>query len=975
MRRVLVCVPALLAGFGLLFLPATATAQADRASISGVVQDSSGAVLPGVTVEAASPVLIEQSRSVVTDGSGRYAIIDLRPGTYSVTFSLPGFKTFKREGIILEGAFNAAVNASLAVGALEETITVSGQSPVVDTQNTHTQVVINQNVLQALPVMRSIQDQANLVPGVVSRSTSAGQILSDFYINSMQARGATDQHIVYDGVRNDMLLGAGTQAIAGGVNELAQAEMVYDVSGQTAEFATAGVRMDAIPKDGGNRFAGTWRFFGSNNSLQANNLTQELRDQNITAVNQLDFNWDNNVAFGGPIKKDKLWFFTAFELSQFNILVANVFFSDGRQADTGGHIKPNGSARLTWQASTKDKVSFTYYNSTSLTDRYDFAATTTPEAGLRVNSPLNFSGVLKWARPATNRLLLEAGEGVSASTYHWEYQPEVGPFTVATRSPQGITSRASSIAPVENFNHSFNTVASASYVTGSHAIKGGMTLTTGYSRTKVEPHGDIVLLNYITANSGTVTVRNSPVTSFEELHADLGLYIQDRWTVRRLTTTFGARMDYLNAGTPAQSAPAGRFVPDRSAAPIECVPCWKDWSVRFGASYDLFGTGKTALKASVGKYMVSQLLNVAQSINPIRSASDTRTWVDLDGNGSALDLNTGFAQYNEIGASTSTTFGTTGSSTRFDPSAPRPTNWEENISVQHQLHPRLAVTAGYYHRQFQNLANTINASLSGEGNCPIVAATPAAQVANPGPCFVPYVITLPTDTRLPNGGGEVATRFNQVRNVGLTDNVLTASTSNTRVYDGFEVSANARLPHNGFVFGGVTTERTNTNSCDGPSNATQFTNPDSLRFCEQHPPFRTLVKASAGVTVKYDIQLSGSMQAVPGSDISANFTYNGAFAGVTLASTNSRTINLVEPQTMFLDYQTQVDMRVARSFRFGGTRRVQAYMDVFNLLNASTIASVNSTFTIPTATAPNRWLEPLVVMQARRLQFGVRLDF
>jgi hypothetical protein len=964
MRRVLACVHVVVAaGLLAIGLPATALAQGDRASISGLVTDTSGAVLPGVTVEASSPALIEQSRTVTTDGEGRYNIVDLRPGTYSVLFSLPGFRTFRREGIILEGAFTATINANLAVGAVAETVTVSGSSPVVDIQNTRTQLVVNQTILQALPVMRSIQDQANLVPGVVSRSTSAGQILSDFYINSMVARGASDQHIVYDGVRNDMLLGAGTQAIAGGVNELAQAEMVYDVSGQSAEFATAGVRMDAIPKDGGNSFNGTWRLFGSHNVFQSDNLSQELRDQNITAVNQLDFNWDNNVAVGGPIKQNKLWFFTAFDLSQFNILVANVYFPDGRQADTGGHVKPNGSARLTWQASPKDKVAFTYYNSTSLTDRYDFTSTTTPEAGLRVNSPLNFSGVLKWSRPATSRLLLEAGEGVSASTYHWEYQPEVGIFEVAHRSPAGITSVASSIAPVENFNHSFNTVASASYVTGSHALKGGMTLTTGYSRTKVEPHGDIVLLNYITANSGTVTVRNSPVTSFEELHADLGLYLQDKWTVNRLTMTFGGRMDYLNAGTPPQTAPAGRFVPARSAGAIDCVPCWTDWSVRFGGSYDLFGTGKTALKFSVGKFMVSQLLNVAQAVNPIRSASDTRTWVDLDGNGSALDA-AGNAQYNEIGASPSTTFGTTGSSTRFDPETPRPTNWEENVSVVHELLPRVAVTAGYYHRNFQHIANTINASITGEGNCPVVAATPAAQTV--GPCYVPYSVIAPLDPRLPNGGGELIPRFNQVRNIGLTDNVLTQSELNTRVYDGFEVSVNARLPRQGFVFGGVTTERTNVNNCD-PTNI----NPDTLRFCDQHAPFRTLVKGSAGVTIPWQIQLSGSMSAIPGSDIQANFTYNGAFAGVTLAAPNSRTINLVEPNTMFLDYQTQVDGRVARSFRIGRARRLQTYMDFFNLLNASTVVSVNTTY----ALTNNQWLKPLVVMQGRRLQFGARFDF
>ena len=174
-----------------------------------------------------------------------------------MTFTLPGFNTVKREGIVLEGAFAATVNASMAVGAVEETVTVTGASPVVDIQNSRTQLVVNQDVLQALPVMRSIQDQANLVPGVVSRSTSRGQILSDFYINSMAARGSTDQRIYFDGMGGgNMLLGGGTQAIAGGVNELGQAEMVYDVGSQSAESAVSGVRMDAIPKDGGNQFFG-----------------------------------------------------------------------------------------------------------------------------------------------------------------------------------------------------------------------------------------------------------------------------------------------------------------------------------------------------------------------------------------------------------------------------------------------------------------------------------------------------------------------------------------------------------------------------------------------------------------------------------------------------------------------------------------------------------------------------------------------
>ena len=156
----------------------------------------------------------------------------------------------------------------LKSGHSKRTITVSGASPVVDVQNTRTQLVVSQDILQALPVMRSIQDQANLVPGVTSRSTSAGQILSDFYINSMAARGATDQHIATTACATTCCLVPELRRLRAASTSSAQVEMVYDVGGQSAEYRSAGVRMDAIPKDGGNTLSGTWRSFGSNHNFR-----------------------------------------------------------------------------------------------------------------------------------------------------------------------------------------------------------------------------------------------------------------------------------------------------------------------------------------------------------------------------------------------------------------------------------------------------------------------------------------------------------------------------------------------------------------------------------------------------------------------------------------------------------------------------------------------------------------------------------
>ena len=160
-----------LAAMSFVLLPAIALAQA---SIEGVVRDPSGAVLPGVTVEAASPALIEKVRSVVTDGTGQYKIIDLRPGTYSVTFSLAGFNAFKRDGIELAGAFAATVNAELKVGELNETITVTGESPVVDVQNSRQQTVMGSEVLNTIPTGRTQFANAVLVPGINSTFQDVG---------------------------------------------------------------------------------------------------------------------------------------------------------------------------------------------------------------------------------------------------------------------------------------------------------------------------------------------------------------------------------------------------------------------------------------------------------------------------------------------------------------------------------------------------------------------------------------------------------------------------------------------------------------------------------------------------------------------------------------------------------------------------------------------------------------------------------
>src|SRR5436190_2823156 len=305
---------------GVLFLPALAAAQA---SISGLVQDASGAVLPGVTVEASSPVLIEKARTVVTDGAGRFSIVDLRPGTYAVTFSLTGFSNVKREGIVLSGTFDAQVNADLRVGSLQETVTVSGASPVVDVKNNITQAVLTKEEIEVLPGGRTLKGRAALIAGVSIPGGNTGAVA--------HGSDSQDSHTMVDGFKSGQhLVGRGTGRLrVGSVTQTQEAtieELVYSTDSQGAEYAFSGVRMNMIPKEGSNRTKFEGIAYGSNQHFERNNLGDlQTGPSPIKYAPQLFF-YDFNPVIGGPIKENKLWYFGSVAANRSNSQQLDIYF-------------------------------------------------------------------------------------------------------------------------------------------------------------------------------------------------------------------------------------------------------------------------------------------------------------------------------------------------------------------------------------------------------------------------------------------------------------------------------------------------------------------------------------------------------------------------------------------------------------------------------------------------------------------------
>ena len=664
-----------------VLVPAIASAQA---SIAGVVRDTSGAVLPGVTVEASSPVLIEKVRSVVTDGSGQYKIVDLRPGTYSVVFSLTGFNTVRREGIELTGTFVATVGAELKVGSITETVTVTGESPIVDVQSTQQQRVLGKEVIDALPTGRGTAGLGVLIPGISALVPSKGAAnpmdvggtgnLQNMYM-TMHGSTYLDQRLSIDGAQVRNILGSGNANNF--VPDMgSMQEVTLDFGGGSVEQITGGVRINYIPREGGNTFKGSFFGTGVNSSFQGSNYTDALKAQGLIAPNALIHQYDLNLSVGGPVVRDKLWFFSSVRAQanqnfigiQQNLNVNNpdvwTYAPDPNNQGRFGTIDRSGNSRLTWQATEKSKVNLYWHQAKH--DWVDARPLISPESFSYTRFPQKRFAYASWTAPLTNRLLIDA----RIST-HGEDQDNSLPnqqIIVVEQSGliPGLTYHGSTFSRTDQPNI-VEVQSSVSYVTGAHALKIGFTDTQGTLQSnQTDPFGLSYRFNNGVPNQLTQRAAPNPRTNYMN---ELGAYVQDRWTVKRLTVNGGVRFDYFGTGFPEQNIGPVLLAPNRNITfPANDWYSLKDLSPRFGAVYDLFGNGKTALKVSLSRYAAGNGA-VNGDGNPVGTLANsvTRTWTDANRN-YIPDCNLLNLQANgECGLVSDLAFGTPKPTTSYDP--------------------------------------------------------------------------------------------------------------------------------------------------------------------------------------------------------------------------------------------------------------------------------------------------------------------
>ncbi len=980
---------ALLFGLAAVMLaPAPALAQTSS-TIAGVVKDSSGAVLPGVTVEAASPALIEKSRSVVTDSEGQYKIVNLRPGTYTVTFTLSGFSTVKREGVNLTASFTATVNADMRVGALEETITVSGAAPTVDVQNVVQQRVMTRDVVDAIPVgAKSVMSIGVLIPGVTTNSQDVGGTQYGSAALAIHGSALFEQQLLYDGMYYNNGAGRGGSFTAIAPNSATIQEISYETGALSAESEVAGLRTNIIPKDGGNMFTGF--FFGAftNHGLQSNNLGSDLVAQGLTSVDHVNYIYDVDPAVGGPLVTDRLWFYGSFRQWETNTYAAGLFYNqspvpqayvpDPSRPAFEGDRDQNASLRLTWQASAKNKINLQHQWADQLRDHFYSQSTTnrtqSPEATIRYHGQPSYLSQATWTAPVTSKLLLEAGGAFANKDFQFALQTPEG-VTVNTPGFRDLGtgfSWGSLSSPYgHNASHNFNARFATSYVTGSHAAKVGITFQHDWAWTTQDVGNNGVTYQLRNGVPTQVTQYATPLNLYEITKANIGVFGQDQWTLKRLTLNVGLRFDYYNNYVPSETNGPGPLVPNRNDVfpEVDNVPNWTNVSPRLGGAYDLFGNGKTALKASIGRYLEGpNLTSFTRLANPASNIalSASRSWTDANKDFVAECDFANVAKNGECGPASNLAFGSSVPTTVYDPAAltTRGFNWEVQAGVQQEVRPQVSFGATYVRRWFGNLRATQNT---------------AVDAAN----FSTYCVTAPVDPRLPGGGGFQQCGLTDVNpaQFGKVNNVIFVASDQQQVFDGVDLTANARLPHGVVTQGGVSFGRTRTNTCyaaNDPSIAfpsatgsTGIVAPRTSAYCDVRPPMQPNVKMLLVYPLPWGVQTAATIQSLPGQQIAATYSVTSALVASSLGrnlSAGNATVDLIAPGTMYGDRLNQVDFRVSKIFKFASKGRIQGNVDLYNLFNANPVLAQNNTY-------GSAWLRPLQILQGRLLKFSAQIDF
>ena len=1057
--------------------PPTAQAQT---ILAGTVTDSSGAVLPGVTVEASSPALIEKVRTATTDTNGQYRLVDLRPGLYRVTFTLPGFTTVIRESVEVSGNQTISIGAEMRVGGVQESITVTGETPIVDVQSTRRVATIDNSVVSTIPVARGYGNLLATVPGIqiagAGGTTSATGIAPSFF--TANGGRSNEGRIQIAGMNvGSAFNGGGVAAFAYPVAE--SQEIQVTVSGGLGEADTGGPAMNIIPREGGNRYAGTVFLSEAGEWSQGDNLNDELRapPSNITQPAGLIRNWDESFSLGGPILRDRVWFYGTLRdngtmsnvlgndrtsFPNLNAGLANVWtYAPDRSTDLRSATSVRQAAfRITGQVTPRNKIGFYHdynwacWSSSLVRDEgcrprgEDWIA-----LGSQNSAPETATGwddrekiiQATYSSTATNRLLLEGGYSTFIST--WGGQPVAGAIMDQIR----VTERNSSVYGQANYNYrglytySHNDQApnvwrgSVSYVTGSHNFKIGTqgayhiakSFTDTIGTTQTSYTFDSCVRNAGVPNSTACSVGSTGTFVPTPVQVQIAIpnyqdnrttfqayYVQDQWTIDRFTLQGALRYEWAKSWHPegTNGVVANRWTPALLDPYTEGVRGYHDISPRFGVAWDVFGTGKTAVRFNLGHYLQSANNEGLYTINnPAvgRQTTQTRNWTDRDrdfvvdcqlgpGSTASQDVPGGDVCGPVTGANLN--FGSVVRTRTVNPDVLegwgiRNYDWVLGASIQQEIIPRLSIEIGYNRRTWGNFFVDDNLNLGPDD-------------------FDVATINAPSHSLLPDGGGyPISFRVPKRANVP-TRNYYTfvgeracsvdfpcpdGSTSGSfdygdqiARYHSFQVTGRARTEWGLNLQGGTTTGRGYRNQCELEQWVPEINDDGRTENCEITEDWLTSLNGLATYVIpKVDVLVSAVMRSQPGTSPGGNVGSGGGSlaadynvpnlaifnalgrnlvncpAGSTPATcTSVQEVNLLLNGEVYQKRLNSFDMRFAKIIRFAG-KRADIGIDLYNVINANTQTGYDSDFG---SNGAELWT-PTSIQGARFARFNVTFEF
>jgi hypothetical protein len=1023
----------LVVGFSLL-VSSLASAQ----TLAGTVRDTSGAVLPGVIVEASSPALIEKTRTAVADGSGQYQIPNLPPGAFTVTFSLQGFTTVVREGVELTGGGVTTINAEMRVGALAESITVTGETPVVDVQSARQQTVMSGEVVRSLPASRGYGNYLAAIPAIQATGFNTGVATSTNFFTARGGR-ANEGAVQIDG------LNVGSPFNGGGVSNYAYdmnnaIEVQVSISGGLGEADRGAPTFNIIPKTGGNTFSGN--FFGSLAGQwgQSSNIDEELGALGFADAPALVKNWDSNFSIGGPIKRDRIWFFFNtrttgnYQETQNQYANRNVgnpsawtWARDENVRVRNAASRFLNSVRMTTQVTPRNKVGFyadytmNCSGSSVVKDSGECrspgddwtasgpgigpgVATTSPESGTIWNAPLSIMQAT-WSSPISSRLLFESG--YSEFRVRWgDVKPEGAPTDLIPVTEQSTNAgvpmanylyRGWFAHPSQHQQHS-TWRSTLTYVSGSNNLKFGYQGGFMIAKTTTQVGQQV---SYTFSNGAPIqlTQRVGPTRVSDRIRYD-AFFVQDALTRGRLTLTGALRFEMASSWSPDEEngiLEAHRFGNALIFPHTDGVKGYKDITPRGGVVYDLFGNGKTAVKMNVGQYLQGVFSGDVYTIkNPATTLvqSITRPWTDPNGDRIAQCDFMNPVTNLECGPWSNLNWGASVPTTRVNPDVlegwgVRNSDWQFGVGVQHEILPRMSVDVSYNRRWWNNFFTTHNTALT------------AAD-------FDEVTLTAPPHSRLPGGGGYPVTflvRNNQTATIGVNDPYYTRNQDfgdETHYWHGVDVSFSARVREALFLQAGTSTGRGVNDTCDvliarfgrpmtptiGPVIASGVV--DGQPSCDSVESWLTQLRGLASYTVpKVDVLVSTIVRSQPNAQPSP---------AIVATNGGSRTANYQMTPAQFLA-ATGVPLRAGLAQQAVDLLAPGAvYGDRINVtdvrvakvlrfgskrlnvgMDLYNLFNANPPTAYETvfdvATNGARWLQPTAVLNPRAARFNVQFDF